>query len=252
MTIAAHASNGNSQSKAANTTLSVLISGGTIPVGAIVFATMGKDNLATGADGDYSEITVSDDAGNTWTKVAEFANTQAGAGAGAVVCLWKCKVTVALTNVTKNVIFTYGSVTAKAAMYQAFTVAAGNDIRLVGAVTKTATDGAAVPNQTIGSLPSKEYLAIRVGGLESGASGMTGFQTGEIQFASGFATTSGGSGITNMAVIGTYKIATATTFTLSGAPSGYAGDSAAMLAIFEEYTPSGPANVQGNFLQLFR
>lgn len=229
---------GSVNSKTASTSLVMTLGGitGAYPAGMIAIVVIAKDNTATGADGDYSEVTgITDTGGNTYTKVAEYTNTQGSAGGGATVSIWKSKLTTTLSGGSTVTINFSASVTAKAALYDSFTVAPGADLTLVGTPGKLATDAAAVPNQTISGLASHEYLCVRAVAGESGWSASTGFNgNGEAVFSSGDSKTSGGSAVTNMGILASRQIATTTSFTLGYAPGSYSGDSAEIIVAFQE------------------
>jgi hypothetical protein len=65
----------------------------TVNAGQVLLAVIAVDNNQT-TDGDESAVTgVSDPAGNTWSKAAEFTNGQGTAQAGATCSIWYCLVT---------------------------------------------------------------------------------------------------------------------------------------------------------------
>lgn len=74
-------------------TTAALVPSTTAQAGEIVILTIARDNPAAGATNDSTAV--SDTSGNTWTKVGEY--SQAAANAGATVAVWYSKLTTALT-----------------------------------------------------------------------------------------------------------------------------------------------------------
>ena len=103
-------------------------------VGVIVLAT---DNVATtnGNTNDHSSIT--DAAGNTWTKAREWTNAISAVADAATVSVWYSKASANLAsggNITVNL---SGSIAAKAVTCWQFTMGAGNTIVLEGGADKS-------------------------------------------------------------------------------------------------------------------
>ena len=100
------------------------------------------DNTATGADGDYSEVSsITDSAGNSWYKLSEYTNTNSSAGAGVTVSVW---VSFAFTQLSSGGVITINlsnSVTDKAASAWEFAGNGTNRINNEYVAVKNATDG---------------------------------------------------------------------------------------------------------------
>jgi hypothetical protein len=242
--IAALSGNGSAQSKTAGTSLAAAVAGATIPAGSVVLAALAKDNLATSATAaDYAEVTsVTDSSGNLWFKLYEHTITGSAAAGGVVLSIWKSKLTTGLTLTTQSVTFNFGSVTAKALIYKAFSVGAGNDLRLAATPQKT-TGSANLTSQTISGLPSASYLFVKFAGMEAAATSQT---VNTNYTALGFNATSGGSGTTNIAVAGQYRILTATGDSCTGSLST-TGDNVQLYMAFEEFTPVAVSSLTDDF-----
>ncbi len=107
-------------------------------IGETIFIGVGLDNVDS-ADGETSVVSaVSDTAGNTYTKIAEYTNAQSGAGTGATVSLWQCKLTNAVTT-ANTLTATHSSVTARA--MSGVRVVDADSLTLVGYQTDAVDNG---------------------------------------------------------------------------------------------------------------
>lgn len=239
MAIAVSSLTGGGNNKTAGTSFTTAAPGSGAAVGEVIIFAVALDNTST-TDGQTSEVTsVTDSAGNTYVKLGEFCNGQGSAAAGAVISVWMALVTTAFTgSVDTFTVNLANSVTAKAWTARAFTVGAGNSLRLAGTLQTLADDGADPGSMTISGLTSKEYLFVRASAGESNST--TGWTaTNYTNFLGG--QTSGGGAATNMLVRASYRVLTATGDTLD--PSLASADWASVYFALEEYTPGPPTVV---------
>lgn len=200
----------------------------TPPIGAnIAIMAMAFDNAATGADGDYAEVTgVSDSKLNHWHKLAEYTNTQGATDAGATVSLWYCEVNpndLGSTTTTATLSSSRGGRNAIIWYFKS------NTLSLVSAETLTAaTDGSATYGSlTNSTLVSKNRIYLRVIAQENATD--EGFTP-----TSGFtAIVTTRSTITNpMGLRAEYKIAT-TSGETSNPASSFSSDTASVFVALE-------------------
>src|SRR5207249_4490944 len=206
-------------------------------VGVIVLAT---DNVATtnGNTNDHSSIT--DEAGNTWTKAREYTTTETNAVAdAATVSVWYSKASANLAsggNITVNL---SGSIAAKAVTCWQFTMGAGNMIVLEGGGDKSdvQADAGLI---TLSGLPNTEHLFIR--GTASEASGQSyTVSTNYTAFTHTSSTFAGGATSTSMDARGEFRIFTATTDTTDPTMSASARDRASTMVALREVVGPAPA-----------
>lgn len=188
------------------------------------------DNSGTG-DGDNSEVTsVTDSAGNTYTKIGETTNGNGSAGAGATISAWYSIVTSQLTSGVHTVTANFSSRTAVAMFGWETTLTNPGIITLAGSLQTLANDAADPGSMSVSGLASREYLAIRLIASESNdITAMTvtgGFTTMNLSRANT------GTSSTSMIVRGEYKIATATSFTSD--PTLYSADHASLFFVLQE------------------
>lgn len=202
---------GSGQSKASGTSVS-LTTGANAEAGNLVVVLTAWDNTAT-ADGDSTNIdSITDSAGgNTWTKVAEYTETEGGAAADGV--------TLAIFySVLTNQINSGGTITAnadtartaKAITAWEFTKGAGTTVEVdTGSIQKVGAASSDPANQTISGLTSREYLFVQAFGQEQSTA--TSTYTKDTNYT-GFTQngSSGGGGASNMLVAGGFRILTGT------------------------------------------
>jgi hypothetical protein len=201
--------------KSANTLIQLLV-GNNAAAGSVVLVLVAKDETSTGtSDGDPNECTsVTDDAGgNTYTKIAEFANMQTSAAEdGAVISVFYSKLATALVGSTHLITANFSaSTTARVISAWNFSIAAGSTVSVAAAAQTNAGDAADPASQTISGLTSGEYLfvhALASEGPEADAFTMSTNYT-ELS-ATGAIGTSGGAADSNMSVVGEYRILTGT------------------------------------------
>jgi hypothetical protein len=201
------ADRGTAQNKTSGNTLT-LTPTATLAAGrvAVVRASSDNDSSATG-DGESSRHTVSDSAGNSWTKIREHTFGGGGAGAGVTHSLWYSVLGTQLTT-SSTVTLTLGSaVTAKAMALSEFSVAEGLTVSLTA---QNGNQGTGTNNVTVSlsSLTEQEYLFLGSVGTE-GPNGDTFTQDSDYQSLASIGTTGGG-GATNVSLRGGYRIATLT------------------------------------------
>jgi hypothetical protein len=200
-------------------------------LGIIAYA---SDNLATSDGASNTHLSVTDIAGNTWTKAREFTNAQTGAGTGVTVSIWYSKAATTLTSGTNRITMTFsGSVTAKAMACWEFTMAANSVVKVDGGAD-LANDGADTAAITRGGLTNVSHLWIRASGGEYGAGGST--YTASTNFTTFTHTTShtgGGAADSNITGRGEFRIFTGTSQTTDPTVGG-AVDHAATMAAFSE------------------
>lgn len=202
----------------------------TVEVGNAHLILIALDNSGTG-DGDNGEVTsVTDSAGNTYTKLGEFTNGNGSAGAGATASLWYSILTSQLTSGAGTVTANFSSRTAVAMMGWEATLTSPGQITVAGSLQTLANDAADPGSMTVGSLPSREYLWLRVIASESNdITGLTvsaGFTTMNLSRANT------GTSNTSMIVRGEYIIATGTTKTSD--PTLYSADHASLFIALQE------------------
>jgi hypothetical protein len=227
----------NATSKTAGTLLETSFSSAV--AGELYVVTIALDNTAT-TDGQTTLVSSVRfrDSGNVndigdLIKLGEFTNAQGAAGAGATVSVWYGIV----PSGTWFLRVTHASVTARALQVHNFSVT--SSLATTGTLQTLANDGADAGSMTIGSLTSREYLAIRgIAGEGPSATALT--PTSGWTGMSGAVGTSGGSATTNMSVRGELRIQTATTFTSDPTSGIGAVDHASVLGVLYE-VGGGPA-----------
>lgn len=228
------ASSGGS-SKTAGTTLSGTTTSADINAGDLILVLVAKDNNSTGADSATNEVTAVSDGTNTYTKLAEWCNSQASAGAGATVAVYY-SVSVGLVAVGTSITVTHSSVTARVFDLRVFTKASSSTLAIETAVTNSG-DGVDPPSMTISGLTNgKEYLLVRVSALEAASAVASTNTTNWIKGNTLTGGTTGGSGVTNMSMYWEYRIANnATSYTSD--PTVASSDNASLLIAISENFP---------------
>lgn len=148
-------------------TTSVLTAAATAEVGNVVAIMSAWDNEAT-VDGETSQLSLADSAGNTWIKVAEYTRTTGAANAGVCVALWVCVVTTQIDSGSDTFTVTStSSRTAKATHGWEYTIDASEIA--VEDYTVDGADSGDPPAVTLSGLTSREYLLLHVGAEGRGA-----------------------------------------------------------------------------------
>jgi hypothetical protein len=179
-----------------------------VAAGDLVIVVVAKDNAAA-TNGNTNEITsVTDSAGNTYTKIREYCNSRGAANGGATVAAYYSLASFALGiggTITANFSDTRA---AKALSAWAFT-ATGDSLTIeAGAQDSAVTGGDAGGALTISSLPSGEHLFLRATAIE------VTFSTGQGAGTNYTALTNAGTAVagsaSNMQVAGEWRILAAT------------------------------------------
>jgi hypothetical protein len=233
--------------KTASTSFSPTYSASTNIVGGAtsnnyVIALIASDNLGSGSDGNKGDVSaVSDNAGNTFSKLAEFSNVQSGAGTGATISIWAAHVDFSISSTTVTTMNFSGSVTAKVLLIRSINItgySTGTRLRAAN-FTTSAVDGSNVGSMTLSGLPNKQYYFLRANALEQASSpgnyvadaGWTLMTPTFVQSG-----TSGGGAASNMSLYAEFIVSNATGVTSS--PSlGVTADNAGILLALEEYVP---------------
>ena len=232
--------------KVAGTSI-VLTTTATAAAGSFVVVIVAKDN-ASSTTGETSEITsVSDSAGNTWTKAYEYSygGGTPGANAGAVCAVYFSTLSSALSSggtITANF---SDSRTASAISAWNYSLGAGNLAELDGATGYGDTN-----NQnglSLTGLTSAEHLGIRAFALETQLTTAFALESGWTAMSTAGGT--GGGSASNMRVDGQFGIESASTTvdvaTVSG-PSALFVDQANILVAFIEVAGPNTGTASGS------
>ena len=178
-------------------------------VGNIILVGSAWDNEAT-SDGDTTQLSCADSAGNTYTRVRERTNTEAGlADDGVCVTLFRSVVTVELALGGTITVTSASNRTAKGANAWEFSKAAGTTLAVEATdfANGEAVDPAVI---TLSGLPSREYLFVGVIGQEQSTAVSTVSEASGNYTEFGQQGTSGGGGVSNMLVEAAFRILTGT------------------------------------------
>lgn len=202
MAFAAVGSLGSSFEKVSDTSFSITV-GATAEVGNVVVVFAACDNIGT-TEAESDELTISDSAGNTWSK-KEYRFSAGAAGDGVTGIIAWSKLTSQLTSGAGTITVTASSaITTKLLAAYEFTMGSGTLT-----LETQLFDGAAASDpisMSFSGLPSREYLFISGVFSEGGTTHTTDADYTEI-----FDTeTTGGSVASNTALLGAYRIATET------------------------------------------
>jgi hypothetical protein len=202
--------------KTSDGTLNVTFTSAT-QVGDRLFVALSADNLATRPSNGPFLNWIADPRGHTWTNVQHSPALAGAAAASAVIChVWQCKVTTA-HQVGDVIELQLGTVTAKSAIVLGFrgVPTAAEPTSISASRGSTGDPIFILPPSASGDL----VVAFVANEGNSIAAGDSDTLNGSWSAATGLAT-SGGSGATNVAIMGQYKIVTATgsqTWTPTGA-----------------------------------
>ncbi len=220
---------GNATSKAASTTL-ILTTTAEAVAGKVIVVGIATDNIAA-VDGDQGDVaSVTDSAGNTYTKARQRTNSQGAAAAGACAACYFSKLATTLPLGGTITVTFNGSPVAKAMQARSLGIGAGNVVTVAGGADGSPEDGTTAPSATISGLASGEYLWVAVVAVE-GPSGDT--YTEDVDYGLARAGTTGGGAATNMTMARGLRVFTGTTDT--HAPTlGTARDLAHVFVALEE------------------
>ncbi|RJQ37767.1 hypothetical protein C4552_00010 [Candidatus Parcubacteria bacterium] len=239
---------GTNFSTSAGTSLGIVTSA-QLDAGNIGLMIIGFDNTGT-TDADHSEVeSVTDTAGNTYTKLREFTNGNGSAGAGATVSVWFTKASANLPATGTATITFANTITSKAATFWEFTVAAGNTIQVAtGGATDLAEDADANPGaMTLSGLTSKEYLFVRATAIEARNNEMPA-TANYTEFTLATADTSNAN--TSMHADGEFRILTATGDTSDPGDIGASRDHAHVYLALEEVAAGGGEEAPGTVIKV--
>lgn len=184
----------------------------TAEVGNVVVVLVAIDNITTdpgAASAETTDITVTDSAGNTYTRAVEFTNGNTTAGNSVTAGIFYSQLTSQLGSGGTITINLSGNATAKGASAHEFTKDSGTTLSVVGKVTQPTDSSADVAAYSNSGLASKEYLFVHVHGIEwTTASGTWGNDADYTDITGDG--TSGGGNTTNIRVQGGFRIATLT------------------------------------------
>lgn len=192
------------------------------------------DNLTT-TDGETSDHTLPTGGNGVWSKFGEYTNGEGAAASGLVTSLWLFRSTGANAIGT---VFTFnfvGNVVDKAGQGWKFTVAAGNSLQLSTAIMGNATDASnGYGSQAFSGLSSVSRLWVRVLGKEANTTTNITASTNFTRFAAMVRSRNNVDAVCNH---GEFRINTSTGET-SNPTLAVSGDTVAVFAALEEYTPS--------------
>src|SRR2546430_1950885 len=183
--------------------------GNPLDAGHLGVLTLATDNREQSNGNPNGPQSITDAAGNTWTKAREFTNAQGAAAAGVTVSIWYTKASSTLASPANITVNFSGLITAKVASCEEFTmgdsvtVEAGGDV----AATNTTSPGSI----TLSGLSNTSHLWIRATGREFPPGVWTGSGANFTQFWG--IGTSGGSNATNIDIRSEALIAAWTSLT---------------------------------------
>lgn len=185
---------GSNQEKVNDTSLTLAVTAAA-EVGNVIVVLVAFNNVGT-VDGDNNAIaSVTDAAGNTYTKAREFENAQGGAAAGAGIVVYFSKVSTQLNSGALITVTFNANNAAKAMSAWEFSIGAGNVVS-VQAGADLANDGADPASMDL-SVPNAEFLWVRAVAKE----GVVGTYTKTVAYGSAFS--ANGTGLNNVRVVAT-------------------------------------------------
>jgi len=234
MAIGSVATLGTNNSTSSGTSL-VITTSAQLDAGNIGLLAIAANNVST-TDQETSEISsVVDSAGNTWNKLKEWCNGNGSAGAGCIVSIWFTKAASNLASGGTITITFANTITSKAASAWEFTVDSGKTLQIAtGGSTTANIDADALPSMSLSSLSNKEYLFFRGVAQEQRNTGLTATSSWT-KISDAFANT--GANGTSMAVLGEFRVLTATGAT--SLPRATITDNANILLALEEIDTTG-------------
>jgi hypothetical protein len=168
----AGALDGGGTSTVSGTTL-VITTTNNLAAGNIPVCSIAADNIGTTDSTNTEIVSGTDSAGNTYTRLHSYRNGQAGAGLGASAALWFSTTGNALGS-GGTITFTFSSaITAKAAACREYAVESGNTLQVAPSGTAEEAGDTTDPGALVLTLPSKEYLFIRVVAMETDGTTLT-------------------------------------------------------------------------------
>jgi hypothetical protein len=234
---------GTAQEKTADTSLTLTVSA-TAEAGNLVAVLAGCDNEAT-ADGETNQLSISDSAGNTWTKLREQTESSGAADDGCCAAIFVSVLTNQLASGSGTITLTSASTrTAKVMEAWEFTLDETEIALGDGSSVGVAQGGSGQPGAvSVSGMTSRGYLLLYVLGMERES---VSFTPGTGYTAMTGAETTGGAADTNQFAIGAYRIATLT----SDSPDPSTGTGAQhvqILAAIYEVPAAGSPSGDGDF-----
>lgn len=226
----------DNQSKSAGTTL-VLTLEAAAPAGSIIVVGSSWDNSAT-TDGATTQITVTDTDGNTYTRISEFSETEAGAADdGCLGSLHFTQPLAAQLDIGDTITITNSSSEGAKAGGAIFCSVDESEVALEQAVTQSDGANNDPASLTISSLPSREYLLVDSHSQENNSAVTVTWDADYTQLTA--AGTTGGGAATNQRHAMATRVATLTTDTVDIATSSDVGAHVHILAAIYEVADVG-------------
>ena len=223
MAFAAVGTIGSGTSKTANQTGGTLTLTAQADAGNLIVLVIAVDNSAT-TDQDESAVSgLTDSAGgNTWTKIAEFTNSDGGAQNGSTCSVWYSVLTNTISS-GGTISWSYSNSTSRdASAYTAheFTKGASTTVEVfAGSLTAVATETNATDSTAITGDGTTELL--RIGALSAESNSTTTNLSVQNSYSSFTqATSTGGGAAGNVMARGWYKISTETNSNFAGVSPG--------------------------------
>lgn len=198
----------------------------------ITIAVVDNNSSSNGDEGAVSSVT--DAAGNTYTKIGEFCNAGGASQGGVTVSAWYTVCSFAMTANTTNITANFTNNTARdASVWGSLKVliAAGKTVQVIGTATEAISTNPGSLDLTTENL---EHFRMRIVGLESAtATALTGTTNWTVLSGS---QTSGSSDNTNVGIRMEYHIVTGTT-DASDPNNAYNVDMASLYFALKEIDP---------------
>jgi len=203
--------------------------------GDLAILSVATDNITTtdGATNDHTSVTGGT---GTWTKLGEYTNGEGAAAAGVTTSLWLFQSTGTNAIGTVFTINLSGAVVDKASTGFKYTVGAGNSLQPSATEVGIATDASnGYGSASFSGLSSLSRLYVRALGKEANTTTNITASTSFTRFGAQVRSRNNAAAI---ACTGEFRINTSTGET-SNPTLAVSGDTAAVFAALEEYTPSG-------------
>jgi hypothetical protein len=211
MTIASVGNLGTAVTPKSSGTTQVVTAVATAEVGQLVVVSAVWDNTDT-TDGETTRLTLTDSAGNTWTKVKEYTQSAGVAADGVTVAQWYSVITSQIDSGSDT--FTVTSDTARTAKcFSAWEYDITESAVAVQDATVNGGDTGDPSAISLAGMPSREYLLTHVGGEGRGSTWVKDADYATLAEIE----TSGGGSATNLNLLHADRIATLTGDTVDAA-----------------------------------
>jgi hypothetical protein len=220
---------GNTNEKSADTSITLTVAA-TAEVGNLVIVAGSMDNLGT-SEAQTSQVTVTSNPANTWTKLGEYTMSSGAAADGIVGFIWASVITTQLTGSSGTITATSSAnATAKTLGAHEFSI---DESAIAFETPAFSGDLAATgdpPSISLSSLPSREYLLLH-GLFHEGGSATTADAdyTEALDIES-----TGGAAASNVTTFLGYRIATLTADTADAASSSDRDNVQILVALYED------------------